>query len=95
MLAIGHGQSVRLSSQDAIQIAAAAEPLPATVRDGLGFEAGQPVTVTPTDYGLDPVAGTLVGLDKDSVAVARTDTRAGLVHVHFPRCGYQIKKEQT
>jgi hypothetical protein len=95
MLAIGHGQSVRLSSQDAIQIAAAAEPLPATVRDGLGFEAGHPVTVTPTDYGLDPVAGTLVGLDKDSVAVARTDTRAGLVHVHFPRCGYQIKKEQT
>ncbi|HZF78890.1 MAG TPA: glutathione S-transferase family protein [Rubrivivax sp.] len=95
MLAIGHGRSERLRSQDAIEIAAATEPLPATVQPGLGFEAGQPVTVTPMDYGLDPVAGMLVGLDRDTVAVARTDTRAGLVHVHFPRRGYQIKKEQT
>ncbi|HLL19831.1 MAG TPA: glutathione S-transferase family protein, partial [Rubrivivax sp.] len=51
MLAIGHGRFDRLRSEDAIQIAAAAEPLPATVQSGLGFEAGEPVTVTPMDYG--------------------------------------------
>jgi glutathione S-transferase len=77
------------------QIAAAAEPLPATVQSGLGFEAGEPVTVTPMDYGLDPVAGTLAGLDNDTVTLQRTDPRAGRVHVHFPRRGYQIKKEKT
>ena len=94
MLAIGHGPVERLSSAEAIAIAAAAEPAPAQVQPGLGFEPGQPVTVTPTDYGLDPVAGVLVGLDRESVCVARNDERAGLVHVHFPRRNFQIKKEQ-
>ena len=95
MLAIGHGRSERLRSAEALTIAAAAEPKPVQGHDGLGFEAGQPVTVTPIDYGLDPVAGTLVGLDRDAVVVARSDERAGRVHVHFPRRGFQIKKEQT
>ena len=48
-----------------------------------------------TDYGTDPVAGTLVGLSADEVVVRRTDDRAGTVHVHFPRIGFQIKKEQA
>jgi hypothetical protein len=38
------------------------------------------------------VAGTLVGLSSDEVIVCRNDERAGTVHVHFPRIGYQIKK---
>jgi len=37
--------------------------------------------------------GTLVGLSADEVVLARTDARAGTVHVHFPRRGYQIKAE--
>ncbi len=94
MLAIGHGSFERLGSDAAIAVAAAAGPLPAQVQAGLGFEPGQPLTVTPTDYGLDPVAGTLAGLDNDEVVLSRSDERAGLVHVHFPRRGYQIKKEQ-
>ena len=57
---------------------AAPTPLPAHVQPGLGFEAGDAVTVTPTDYGIDPVAGTLVGLDAATRScVARTDERAG------------------
>jgi glutathione S-transferase len=92
MLAFGHGVSETLSSQQAIDIAAAAKShAPTTVQAGLGFEAGQAVTVTPTDYGLDSVAGGLVGLSADEVVVARTDPRAGRVHVHFPRHGFQIK----
>ena len=55
------------------------------------FAAGTDVTVTPTDYAADPVAGRLVGLDRDEVVVARDDARAGRVHVHFPRIGYQVK----
>jgi hypothetical protein len=62
---------------------------------GLGFEAGAHVTVTPTDYGQDPSPGELVGLTEDEVVIRRTDERAGTVHVHFPRAGYQIKQEQT
>ena len=44
------------------------------------------------DYATDPVAGTLVGLSAGEVVVERRDERAGTVHVHFPRIGFQIKK---
>jgi glutathione S-transferase len=96
MLVFGHGTPETLTSQQAIDIAAAAQShAPTAVQAGLGFEAGQAVTVTPTDYGMDTVAGSLVGLSSDEVVVARTDARAGRVHVHFPRHGFQIKSEQT
>ena len=62
-------------------------PLLAQWADGTLFH-----TVAATDYGSDPVAGTLVGLSTDEVVVRRQDARAGTVHVHFPRFGFQIKK---
>ena len=96
VLALGHGRSETMSSVQALAVAAAAAGhAPCHVAPGLGFDAGQPVTVTPTDYGLDPVAGTLVGLSHEEVVVRRTDARAGTVHGHFPRAGFQSKEEQT
>ena len=41
------------------------------------------------------MAGTLVGLSSNEVIIRRTDDRAGTVHVHFPRAGFQIKQEQA
>jgi len=38
------------------------------------------------------VAGTLVRLSGDAIAVRRTDARAGELIVHFPRSGYEIRK---
>jgi glutathione S-transferase len=93
VLAIGHHRSEAMDSAEAIRLAAtAAGHAPAAVASGLGFEAGQAVTVAATDYGADPVAGTLVGLSADEVVLRRSDERAGTVHVHFPRFGFQIKK---
>ena len=37
--------------------------------------------------------GTLVGLSAREVVLRRSDERAGTVHVHFPRQGFQIKQE--
>jgi glutathione S-transferase len=93
--AFGHGQPEPMKSADAVALAAQGNHVVVSVQPGLGFEAGQAVTVTPTDYGMDPVAGSLVGLSADEVVIARTDERAGRVHVHFPRHGYQIKLEQA
>ena len=45
-------------------------------------------------FHYDPVAGTLVGLSGHEVVVARRDELAGVVHVHFPRIGFQIKPQQ-
>ena len=91
--AFGHGTSVTLASEDTIRIAAAARShAPTRVERGQGFEAGDEVSVTPTDYASDPVAGRLVGLGAGDVVIARSDERAGTLHVHFPRVGFQVKK---
>ena len=96
VLALGHGRPEKMSSEDALTVAqSATSHAPCNVAPGLGFEAGQAVTVTPTDYGQDPVAGTLVGLSSVEVIIRRSDPRAGTVHVHFPRAAYQIKPEQA
>ena len=93
--AFGHGQPSKLSSGEALTIAAASQGhSPVRVEPGLGFAAGDEITVAPTDYGRDPVAGVLVGLSRDQVSIARTDERAGSLHVHFPRIGFQVKKEK-
>ncbi len=90
--AFGHGTSSKLSGADAIALAKSSTPLPANVEPGQGFEAGQAVTVTPTDYASDPVAGELVGLSHTRTTVRRSDERSGIVHVHFPRIGYALRK---
>jgi hypothetical protein len=91
--AIGHGERAgKLDGAEAIELARTSRPQPMQVEPGLGFEAGQPVTVTPYDYARDAVAGTLVGLSCRTVTVAREDERAGRVQVHFPRIRYTLKQ---
>jgi glutathione S-transferase len=92
----GHGESEPMTAAESLDIAAKArEYAPAQVEPGLGFEAGEAVTVMPTDYGRDLTPGTLVGLTRNEVVIRRSDERAGTVHVHFPRIAYQIKRQET
>jgi len=89
----GHGTPTKLSSGEAIDIARKATGhAPTRVEPGSGFEAGAEVTVSATDYATDLIAGTLVGLTTQEVVIERNDERAGTVHVHFPRIGFQVKK---
>ncbi len=96
MLALGHGSSQDMDSGEAVALAAATTThASCQVEAGLGFETGQEVTVAALDYGVDAVAGSLVGLSATEVVIRRQDARAGTVHVHFPRIGFQIKKESV
>lgn len=96
MAAIGHGHSAPMTGGEAIEAAAGASGhAPTQVGEGLGFSAGDAITVAATDWASDLVAGTLVGLSADEVVMRRTDSRAGTVHVHFPRIGFQLKKETS
>ena len=96
VLALGHGRYQKLGSAEALAIAKTAPAHAATqVAPGLGFDAGEALTVAATDYGSDAVAGTLVGLSTDEVVLRRHDERAGTVHVHFPRFGFQLKKDSA
>ena len=90
--AFGHGTPEPMAPGDALAIAAAGGHADTEVEAGLGFERGALVTVCATDYASDLVPGTLIGLSTSEVVVERRDERAGTVHVHFPRIGYQIKK---
>lgn len=91
--AFGQGTASKMSAEAAIEIAASAgSHAPTRIDADAGFAEGDDVTVTPTDYAHDPVAGQLVGLTPTEVVVERTDDRAGRLHVHFPRIGFQIKK---
>ena len=93
LAAFGHGTPEKMSSGDAIALAAGTKKHVATqVEPGAGLAAGDAVTVAAVDYATDLVAGTLVGLTQHEVVIERTDERAGTLHVHFPRIGYQIKK---
>lgn len=90
---LGHGSRTDISSTEAIALAAAAGKHAAVeVLPGLGYAAGDSVTVAATDYGTEAVNGTLVGLDTDRMTLERSDPRAGLVHVHFPRLGFELLK---
>ena len=93
IVALGHGMRTEISSTEAIELAAsAANHVSVKVDPGLGFAAGDTVKVAATDYGTEGVTGTLVGLSVDSITVARQDARAGTVHVHFPRLGFDLSK---
>lgn len=82
-----------LSSSDAIARAASCEPRPIEnplIDPLVEFEPGTVVKVLPTDYGFQPVIGALLVVDDRHIVVARDDDRAGRVHVHFPRHGFDV-----
>jgi glutathione S-transferase len=93
VLALGHGTRTPMSVREAHAAARDAAPSPGSGvdrMDPLGLSAGMRVTVTPDDYGRDPVEGELVTLTLHEVALRRRDPEAGTVLVHFPRIGYRI-----
>jgi glutathione S-transferase len=95
MAAFGHGQAVKRSSTEAIAIAAAADPAPLAdeaFQDDHGIALGSRVSVAAQSFGTETTEGTLVAATRTQVTLARTDERAGLVHVHFPRIGYVLKE---
>lgn len=94
MAAIGHHQFEQLTSTDAIAIAQHSAPIAidTAMLDVHDIALGSRVTITPSDYAMDPVEGELVMASANEIAVRRTDDRAGEVVVHFPRLGFQLKK---
>jgi glutathione S-transferase len=94
MAAIGHGSMEK--SDAAAAIAAAAQSKPAGVDQGVfqddhGIALGSRVTISAESFGLEPTEGELIAASRSRYSQRRTDARAGTVHVHFPRVGFQLK----
>ena len=89
--ALGHGRSSELSSAKALEIARSAgagQPFDGPLLEPEGLKLGQRVQINATDYGVDPVVGTLVHASVFELAIRRSDERAGELVVHFPRAGF-------
>ena len=94
MAAIGHGDFDKLDALDAIAAAAIATPAPLhndVFQNDHGIALGSRVTVSSESVGTEMTEGELVAATRMHFTLRRVDARAGLVHVHFPRIGYQLK----
>jgi glutathione S-transferase len=91
--AIGHGRRHAMDAQLALRIAHDATPAqhgaPADA-DPAGLKLGERVAVRADDYARDPVHGTLVSADATTVVIRHDDPAVGVVHLHFPRIGYEM-----
>ena len=97
MKAIGHGKSTKLTSELALQVAYAATPAAitdASFTDEHGIALGTQVLIAADNFGLEPTQGELVAATPTAYTLRRSDERAGVVHVHFPRVGFTLKKAQ-
>jgi glutathione S-transferase len=95
MAAIGHGQFEKMSAIESIAACAestgAAAQNDSTFQDEHGIPLGSRVSITAETFGPEPTEGTLVAATRTRYTLQRTDERAGVVHVHFPRIGYVLK----
>jgi glutathione S-transferase len=94
MAAIGHGSMEKFSAAQAIDVAAAATPLPLhddIFQDEHGIALGSRVLIRSESFGLEATEGELLAATRMHYTLRRTDERAGTVHVHFPRIGYSLK----
>lgn len=90
--AFGHGTVTPSSGEEALAAARAQEPRVIPLNGSLpeGLELGDRVTVMPVDYGRIAVAGSLVGLAPDEIALLRNTPETGEVVTHFPQAGFEL-----
>ena len=93
--ALGLGRMDKLSMQEALSVAASAEPaaLPEheVFVDDHGIALGSKVAIAASSFGVEPTVGKLIAATRTRYTLARVDARVGNIHVHFPRVGYVMK----
>ncbi|MDI1273982.1 glutathione S-transferase family protein [Polaromonas sp.] len=103
MAAIGQGSMEKFDAAQAIAAAAGAEPMvvghgllrDSTFQDEHGIPLGSRVSITAESFGPEPTEGELIAATRTHYTLSRSDERAGMLHVHFPRIGYALKKVEA
>jgi len=95
IVALGQGSPTAMTAEDAFEAARIATPAPVTHLDPMGdpggLKAGTHVVMTPDDNARVPVTGTLVAASDEEVVLYLHDPKAGDLHVHFPRMGFDLR----
>lgn len=102
MQAMGQGLPEKFSAGAAVEVASNAEPMPpghnllidSAFQDDHGIDLGSRVTVTAESFGPEPTEGVLLAATRTHYTLQREDPRAGMMHVHFPRVGYVLRKAE-
>ncbi|MBC5764402.1 glutathione S-transferase family protein [Ramlibacter albus] len=100
MEALGHGQMTTFDSTAALEVAKAVDPLPpsgkllvdSAFQDDHGIALGEQVTITAEAFGPEPTQGKLIAATRTHYSIEREHELTGVVHVHFPRIGYVLRK---
>lgn len=92
MTGFGHGAVQAIKQQQAFDVATKATPREIPKDQTQDALIGVMVTIAPNDYALNGVVGTLVGCSAERWIVARETERFGLLHVHFPRLGFDLSE---
>ena len=100
LAAIGHGRMQKCTAAEAIALCATSPDAGAVLagepfQDEHGIPLGCRVSVASDSFGPEPTVGALVAATRLHYTIRRVDERAGVVHVHFPRIGYVLKKDET
>ncbi|MCW1383330.1 glutathione S-transferase [Novosphingobium sp. KCTC 2891] len=97
VVALGHGTRREVSRAEALDAARAASPSDQPVPAGEAAASagdlalvGHKVIVSATDYGRDPIAGTLVAASALRLVIRREDPDLGAINVHVPRLGFAL-----
>jgi hypothetical protein len=94
MAAFGHGSMEQSDASAAIAVAARSTPAGVekdVFQDDHGIALGSRVTIIAESFGPEPTEGELVAATRTRYSLRRSDARAGTVHVHFPRIGFQLR----
>lgn len=99
MAAIGHGTMTKSNAIDSIAECAINTPaiiknnhINSIFQDDHGIPLGSLVSIASDAFGPEPTEGELIAATRMHYTLRRVDERAGVVHVHFPRIGYVMKK---
>lgn len=88
--AFGDGARREISIDASLAAARAATPRPIADAHRQDGRIGREVTIAPSDYGLNPTRGRLVGVTPHRWIIAREHNAVGTVHVHFPVQGFTL-----
>jgi glutathione S-transferase len=91
--AMGYGDVHPMDPDEVLKVAR--DSIPATAenvdsRDPNGLMAGTRISVTPDDYGFDPVTGRVVVNTIHEIAIERDVPELGKIVNHFPKIGFRI-----
>jgi hypothetical protein len=90
---MGYGDVRPMDPDEALKIAKDSSPATrenVDASDPNDLRAGTRISVTPDDYGFDPVTGRVVVSTIHEIAIERDVPELGKIVNHFPKIGFRI-----